>query len=353
MRVPNAETTSLWGVSKSGALHVTERQTSDEPLLRVRELSVRFKTAQGLLPAVDELSFDVAKGETLALVGETGCGKSTAALALTRLLAQPPATITARSILFENRELIGLPEDELRRLRGRSIAMVFQDPAAYLNPTQRIGRQIGEMLELHLGMDREAARARSIELLRLIGLPAAEQRIDAYPHNLSGGMRQRVMIAIALACNPRLLIADEPTTALDVTVQAQVMELLMSLKERLGMALLLITHDLGIVAETAQHVVVMYAGRKVEQGPVADIFRNPRHPYTQGLISAAQRRDGNEGDLVEIPGAVPSLAALPAGCSFAPRCPRAMPRCQLERPVLVSVGSGCEAACFLLEDAAS
>ena len=323
-----------------------------QPLLRVQELSVRFRTTQGTLPAVDGLSFDMAAGETVAIVGETGCGKSTAALALTRLLAQPPAMITARSVSFDGQELVGLPEAEMRGLRGRSIAMVFQDPAAYLNPTQRIGRQIGEMLELHLGLDRAAARARAIELLRLTGIPAAEQRIDAYPHNLSGGMRQRVMIAIALACDPKLLIADEPTTALDVTVQAQVMELLMSLKQRLGMALLLITHDLGIVAETAQHVIVMYAGRKVEQGPAAEIFADPRHPYTQGLIAAAQRREGgegSEGDLLEIPGSVPSLAALRAGCAFAPRCPHAMPRCQVERPALVALGVGREAACFLVE----
>ena len=322
------------------------------PLLRVSGLSVRFRTAQGLLPAVDDLSFDMTAGETVALVGESGCGKSTAALALTRLLAEPPAEITARSVAFDGRELMGLPKEAMRQIRGRSIAMVFQDPSAYLNPTQRIGRQIGEMLELHLGLDRGAARARAIELLRLTGLPAAEQRINAYPHNLSGGMRQRVMIAIALACNPKLLIADEPTTALDVTVQAQVMELLMSVKEQLGMALLLITHDLGIVAESAQHVVVMYAGRKVEQGPTGDIFANPRHPYTQGLIGAAQRRDGSEGDLVEIPGSVPSLAALPPGCTFAPRCRHAMPRCLVERPALVALGAGREAACFLLEQAA-
>ena len=326
------------------------------PLLRVEDLSVSFRTAQGLLPAVDGLSFNMAAGETVALVGETGCGKSTAALALTRLLAQPPAVITARSVLFDGGELVGLPEAAMRELRGRSIAMVFQDPAAYLNPTQRIGRQIGETLELHLGLDRDSARARAIELLRLTGLPAAEQRIDDYPHNLSGGMRQRVMIAIALACNPQLLIADEPTTALDVTVQAQVMELLLSLKEERGMALLLITHDLGIVAETAQHVIVMYAGRKVEQGPVGDVFGNPRHPYTQGLIGVAQRRgskgrEGREGDMVEIPGSVPALAALPPGCSFAPRCSHAMARCRVERPALVALGAGREAACFLLEAA--
>ncbi|MEO7762581.1 MAG: ABC transporter ATP-binding protein [Casimicrobiaceae bacterium] len=323
-----------------------------QPLLRVEDLSVKFKTTQGMLPAVDGLSFDMTAGETVALVGETGCGKSTAALAITRLLAQPPAVITARSIHFDGRELIGLPEAAMRELRGRSIAMVFQDPSAYLNPTKRIGRQIGEVLELHLGLDRPAAKARAIELLRLTGLPAAEERIHAYPHNLSGGMRQRVMIAIALACNPQLLIADEPTTALDVTVQAQVMELLRSLKERLGMALLLITHDLGIVAETAQHVIVMYAGRKVEQGTVADIFGDPRHPYTQGLIGAAQLRAGGDGDLVEIPGSVPSPAALPSGCAFEPRCPHAMPRCRVERPALVALGAGREAACFLLEETA-
>jgi peptide/nickel transport system ATP-binding protein len=318
-------------------------------LLAVDQLCVNFQTTQGLLPAVDCLTFEIESGETVAIVGETGCGKSTAALALTRLLAQPPAELSARSVRFEGRELVGLPDEELRSLRGGSIAMVFQDPAAYLNPTQRIGRQIGEMLELHLMLDRGAARARAIELLRLTGVPAPEQRIDDYPHNLAGGMRQRVMIAIALACNPKLLIADEPTTALDVTVQAQVMELLLSLKEQLGMALLLITHDLGIVAESAQRVIVMYAGRKVEQGSVGDIFRDPGHPYTRGLIDAAQWRNDAEGDLAEIPGSVPSLAALPAGCAFAPRCSHVMSRCLAERPPLYKLEPGREVACFLAE----
>ncbi len=319
-------------------------------LLEVDGLSVRFRSPRGILPAVDGLSFSIAAGETVALVGETGCGKSTAALALTRLLPQPPALISASSILFVGRELTTLPDEEMRKLRGQAIAMVFQDPAAYLNPTQKIGKQIGEVLELHLKLDRRAARARSIELLRLTGIPAAELRIDDYPHNLSGGMRQRVMIAIALACGPKLLIADEPTTALDVTVQAQVMALLLSLKKEFGMALLLITHDLGIVAEAAQRVIVMYAGTKVEHGTVADIFRDPKHPYTRGLMAAAQRRDSAAGELSEIPGSVPSLAAMPAGCSFAPRCPHAMPRCQLERPTLVDLGGGRQAACFLFEE---
>jgi peptide/nickel transport system ATP-binding protein len=295
------------------------------------------------------LTFNVEAGETVAIVGETGCGKSTAALALTRLLAQPPAAISARSIRFEGRELTSISGKELRELRGGSIAMVFQDPAAYLNPTQRIGKQIGEMLELHLKLGRTAARVRAIELLRLTGVPAPEQRVDDYPHNLSGGMRQRAMIAIALACNPKLLIADEPTTALDVTVQAQVMELLLSLKEKLGMALLLITHDLGIVAESAQRVIVMYAGRKVEQGTVGDIFRAPGHPYTQGLIAAAQWRSDAAGDLTEIPGSVPPLSALPAGCAFAPRCSCVMERCLTERPPLFKPEAGREVACFLAE----
>jgi peptide/nickel transport system ATP-binding protein len=321
-------------------------------LLEVDGLCVDYQTSRGPLPAVDRLSFDIGAGETIAIVGETGCGKSTAALALTHLLAQPPAVISANSIRFEGRELNALSGRELRNLRGGSIAMVFQDPTAYLNPTQRIGRQIGEMLELHLNLGRAAARTRAIELLRLTGVPAPELRVDDYPHNLSGGMRQRAMIAIALACNPKLLIADEPTTALDVTVQAQVMELLLSLKEKLGMALLLITHDLGIVAESAQRVIVMYAGRKIEQGPVRDIFRAPGHPYTQGLIAAAQWRSDAAGDLAEIPGSVPSLAELPAGCAFAPRCPRVMERCLSERPPLFKPEAEREVACFLAEKAA-
>jgi oligopeptide/dipeptide ABC transporter ATP-binding protein len=316
-------------------------------LLEVEGLSVEYRTTQGPLRAVDGLSFSIQPGETVALVGESGCGKTTAAAAILRLIASPPGRIAAGQVRFEGRDLLALPEREMRDMRGSSIAMVFQDPAMYLNPVHRIGRQIGEVLRLHKGSSSEAAERESIELLRLVGVPAPEERVRQYPHNLSGGMRQRVMIAMALACSPKLLVADEPTTALDVTVQAQVLELVKDLKARLGMAVLLITHDLGIVAETADRIVVMYAGRKVEEGSVAELFRDARHPYTKGLIDAARWDEREDGTLAEIPGTVPSPFAMPAGCSFAPRCPRAITRCAAEFPLAAALGTRREAACWL------
>ena len=318
-------------------------------LLEVRGLCVEFRTAQGVLRAVDELSFSVEPGETVALVGESGCGKSTAALALLRLIAAP-GRIGAGQVLYGGRDLLALPEDEMRALRGGEIAMVFQDPAMYLNPVHSVGRQIGEVLRLHKGLDRAAALREAVDLLGLVGVPAPAERVHQYPHNLSGGMRQRVMIAMALACRPRLLIADEPTTALDVTVQAQVLELIRDLKQRLGMAVLLISHDLGVVAETAQRIVVMYAGRKVEEGPVDDLFRDPRHPYTRGLTQAAGWAVRADGMFCEIAGTVPSPLSLPPGCSFAPRCDRAIERCRQERPTLAEFRPRRNAECFLAKE---
>jgi peptide/nickel transport system ATP-binding protein len=279
-------------------------------LLDVRALSVHFRTTTGLVRAVEELSFHIAERDTVAIVGESGSGKSTAALALLRLIPDPPGRIVAGQVMFEGRDLTKLPDAEIRRVRGRAISMIFQDPMMALNPVYTIGRQIEEVLKLHLDMSRADATSRAIELLRLVGVPAPEERVRQYPHTLSGGMRQRAMIAMALACKPRLLIADEPTTALDVTVQAQVLELIQSLKEQLGMSVLLITHDLGVVAETAQRVIVMYGGRKVEEGPVEQIFRNPRHPYTKALL-AVSRWDATEGEVL------PELAGDAAQRSFA------------------------------------
>lgn len=319
-------------------------------LLELRGMSVEFRTTQGVLRAVDELSFSVESGETVALVGESGCGKSTTALALLRLIASPPGRISAGQVLFGGRDLLALPDADMRAVRGREIAMVFQDPAMYLNPVHSVGRQIGEVLRLHEGLDRDAALHKAVDLLGLVGVPAPAERVHQYPHSLSGGMRQRVMIAMALACRPRLLIADEPTSALDVTVQAQVLELIRELKQRLGMAVLLITHDLGVVAETADRIVVMYAGRKVEEGPVEALFRDPRHPYTRGLIEAASWNLRDDGTFSEIAGAVPSPLSLPPGCSFAPRCTRAIERCRRERPALTELSARRNAECFLANE---
>ena len=260
-------------------------------LLDVRSLSVEFRTTRGIVRAVEDLSFQIEQGETLAIVGESGSGKSTAAMALLRLIPDPPGRITSGEVVLDGRDLTRLAPADIRRVRGREISMIFQDPMMALNPVYTVGRQIEEVLALHLSMSRGEAAARAVELLGLVGVPAPEERVRQYPHNLSGGMRQRVMIAMALACKPRLLIADEPTTALDVTVQAQVLDLIQDLKRKLGMSVLLITHDLGVVAETAQRVVVMNGGRKVEEGPVEQIFDNPGHPYTRTLLAAARWED--------------------------------------------------------------
>jgi oligopeptide/dipeptide ABC transporter ATP-binding protein len=315
-------------------------------LLSVRDLSVEFPTRQGPVRAVEDLSFDIARGDTLALVGESGSGKSTVALALLRLVASP-GRIVGGKILFAGRDLTALSEEEMREVRGRDIAMIFQDPMMALNPVHTIGDQIAEAVRLHLGGTKAVGIERAVELLRLVRVPAPERRVREYPHNLSGGMRQRAMIAMALACNPKLLVADEPTTALDVTIQAQVLELIRELKERLHMAVLLITHDLGVVAESAERVVVMYAGRKVEEGAVREVFRKPHHPYTEGLIKVSRWAISSGGEMPEIPGTVPSPVELPPGCSFAPRCAYAMPACSREQPPLFDLADGRWSACLL------
>ncbi|MFM9368479.1 ABC transporter ATP-binding protein [Streptomyces sp. Da 82-17] len=304
-----------------------------EPVLKVTDLSVSFRSAERTVHAVDRISYEVGPGEVLAVVGESGCGKSVTSMATMGLLP-PTATVTG-SVRLGGRELVGASEKELARVRGDDLAMIFQEPMTSLNPVLTVGRQIGEVLRRHQGLSRRQATERTVELLDLVGIPAPRRRVGEYPHQLSGGMRQRVMIAIAVACDPSVLIADEPTTALDVTVQAGILDVLRSLRARLGTAIVLITHDLGVVADIADRVMVMYAGRVVEQGEVHELYAQPRHPYTNGLLGAVLT-PGAEGGrrLPEIPGLVPSLETQPDACTFAPRCPRATQQCTTARPRL-------------------
>ncbi len=318
-------------------------------ILDVSGLTVDFVTAGGTLRAVNDLSFSIREGETVAIVGESGSGKSTAALSIMRLIPDPPGRLTAGRIMFDGEDLATASEAALRGVRGQRIGMIFQDPMMALNPVYTVERQIGEVLRLHRGLSRREMQTEVVELLRLVGVPAPAERAKQFPHNLSGGMRQRVMIAMALACRPKLLIADEPTTALDVTVQAQVLALINDLKQRLGMAMLLITHDLGVVAETANRVIVMYAGRKVEEGSTTDIFDDPLHPYARGLLKAARWESQGGEDLWEIPGTVPSPLDLPPGCAFAPRCAEVVPRCRQEKPQL-GKAAGREVRCFVAQE---
>jgi peptide/nickel transport system ATP-binding protein len=319
-------------------------------VLEVKNLKTVFFTNSGLFKAVDDISFTVKRGETLAIVGESGCGKSVTALSLMRLVPDPPGRIVGGSITLEGTDLLALNEAEMRKIRGNRISMIFQEPMTSLNPVMRIGDQIVEAVRLHRAMPAREARDIAVEMLRLVRIPEPARRAREYPHQLSGGMRQRAMIAMALACRPALLIADEPTTALDVTIQAQILALILDLQKELGTGLVLITHDLGVVAQTAQRVIVMYAGRKVEEASVEALFAAPKHPYTRGLMAsiptvpasgvAAQER------LNEIPGTVPSLVRLPKGCAFAPRCTLAIKRCEAEYPPLTDWGGGHLAACW-------
>ncbi|MGB2817635.1 MAG: ABC transporter ATP-binding protein, partial [Burkholderiaceae bacterium] len=308
------------------------------PLLRVENLKTHFHTRDGIVRAVDGVSFDVMPGETLAVVGESGCGKSVTAMSILRLLPMPPARIADGRIEFDGRNLLDLSEPEMRKVRGNAISMIFQEPMTSLNPVLTIGRQIAEALVLHRGMSEKQAMTRAAEMLRKVHIPEAERRLTQYPHELSGGMRQRVMIAMALACGPRLLIADEPTTALDVTIQAQILELMLELRDETGASVILITHDLGVVAEVADRVVVMYAGRKVEEAPIEELFAAPRHPYTRGLLGSMPHLGDSVNEtgkrLVEIPGMVPSLKDPAPGCLFAPRCTNATERCSRDAPPL-------------------
>jgi peptide/nickel transport system ATP-binding protein len=302
------------------------------PLLEIKDLRTWFFSEGRVLKAVDGVSLAIAAGETVALVGESGCGKSVTALSILGLVPSPPGRIVGGEILLEGRDLLRLDHRALRAVRGNRIGMIFQEPMTSLNPVFTVGNQVVEAIEEHRPVGRKAARSRAAELLDLVGLPDPRRLLGEYPHRLSGGMRQRVMIAMALACEPKLLIADEPTTALDVTTQAQILDLLSALQQRLGMAMLIITHDLGVVARTARRVAVMYAGRKVEEAAVADLLARPRHPYTQGLLASLpdpeQELDGKPGRLKEIPGMVPPLHDLPPGCAFAPRCPLACDACR-------------------------
>src|SRR5438874_5584968 len=322
-----------------------------EPILDISDLRTWFFTRDGVVRAVDGVSFHVLPGETLAIVGESGCGTSVTALSALRLVPSPPGRIVSGAIRFAGRDLLGLSEAEMRGVRGNEISMIFQEPMTSLNPVLTIGHQIAETLTLHQGLDRRAALAKAADMLRLVHIPEAERRIGEYPHQLSGGMRQRVMIAMALACNPKLLIADEPTTALDVTIQAQILDLMRELKQKIDAAIVLITHDLGVVAEMAQRVVVMYAGRKAEEAPVGTLFRRPLHPYTRGLLASVPKLGASLADqrlprLAEIPGTVPSLREDMPGCPFAARCPFATDICRREMPVFEQKEAGHYAACF-------
>jgi oligopeptide/dipeptide ABC transporter ATP-binding protein len=317
-----------------------------EALLQVRNLRTSFFTESGAVHAVDNVSFNVRRGEAVALVGESGCGKSVTAMSIMRLVA-PPGKITAGSVSFKGRDLASLSEREMRKVRGDDIAMVFQEPMTSLNPVFKIGAQVAEAIRIHKDVSKREAWRMAGEMLALVSIPDPIKRLDDYPHQLSGGMRQRVMIAMALSCDPELLIADEPTTALDVTIQAQIMELLANLQQKLGLAILLITHDLGIVAEFCERVIVMYTGRVVEEASVRDLFANPAHPYTRGLLKSLPSVSKSGSRLPTITGMVPSISRLPSGCKFNPRCPDVMEICLGNEPALMFVGEGHSARCYL------
>ncbi len=317
-------------------------------LIEVRNLQTQFFTQDGIVHAVNGINYEVAEGETVAIVGESGSGKSVGVMSLIRLIPEPPGKIVNGEVEFDGQDLLQLNEEELRQIRGNRIAMIFQDPMTSLNPVLTIGRQITEALELHLNMNREESRSRAIELLELVGIPDAGARLDDYPHQFSGGMRQRVMIAMGLSCNPQLLIADEPTTALDVTIQAQIVDLVTRLQSELGMAIIWITHDLGVVAGLADRVLVMYAGFIVEEGPVDVIYGQPRHPYTLGLLRSIPRLDlGRQKRLIPIEGLPPDLLDPPQSCPFAPRCPFVIDKCLEENPPLIAIDAVRKSACWV------
>ncbi len=322
------------------------------PLLEVKELRTTFRSEDGVVTAVNGLSFSIEAGSTLGIVGESGSGKSVTALSIMRLIPQPPGKIEAKSITFKDQNLLAKSEAEMRKIRGHDIAMIFQDPMTSLNPVLTVGEQIAEATRLHLGLSKRESLDRAIEMLKLVRIPSGEKRVRDYPHQFSGGMRQRVMIAMALSCDPALLVADEPTTALDVTIQAQIIELMNEMQARLGSAIIMITHDLGVVAETCRNVLVMYAGNLVEYGTAREIFAQPKHPYTMGLLESLPRLDeGGQHRLVPIEGQPPNLLRVPRGCSFAPRCKYRMPICDEPVP-LYGFGDGHVASCFLYDERA-
>ena len=318
-------------------------------LVDVRDLKTYFYTEEGVGTAVDGVSWSLERGKTLALVGESGCGKSVTALSIMRLIPRPPGRIAGGQILLNGRDLLRLSEEEMRAVRGNDISMIFQEPMTSLNPVFRVGHQIAATIRLHRGVSKQIARTQTIELLDKVGIPSPEERVDDYPHQMSGGMRQRVMIAMALACNPKVLIADEPTTALDVTIQAQILELLKALQAEHGMAILLITHDLGIVAETADVVAIMYAGKIVEEAPLRELFGNPEHPYTAGLFESIPKMSETRQPLRTIHGQVPAATRFPSGCRFHPRCPHCMEVCKTTIPATISVAPEHTVACWLYE----
>jgi len=318
-----------------------------ENLIEVRGLRTTFDGEQGVVRAVDGVDFNLARGRTLGIVGESGCGKSVTALSIMRLVPQPPGRIDGGEVLFDGVDLLTLPESRMRSLRGDQLSMIFQEPMTSLNPAFPVGEQIGEALLRHRNVSKPEAKQQAIEMLRRVRMPSPEQRADDYPHQLSGGMRQRVMIAMALACNPKLLIADEPTTALDVTIQAQILELMRALRAELGTAIILITHDLGVIAELADDVIVMYAGQVIERCSVERLFAEPQHPYTIGLLGSIPRLHLEQERLAAIQGFVPNAAALPPGCRFHPRCPFAVDKCRHEVPPLMEITPQHEAACWL------
>jgi len=325
-----------------------------EPLLQVKDLKTQFFTEEGIVNAVNGVSYDIMPGEILGLVGESGCGKTVSALSILRLIPIPPGKIVAGSILFEGEDILKMDEEEIRHIRGNKIGMIFQEPMTSLNPVLTIGRQLTETLELHLKMDKQAATQRAVELLEMVGIPESKQRINDYPHQFSGGMRQRVMIAMALSCNPKLLLADEPTTALDVTIQAQILELLTRLTRELGTAVIIITHNMGVVARYADRVNVMYAGRVIETAAALELYHNPRHPYTLGLLKSVPRLDQIRKERLDpIEGMPPDLVHMDDGCPFRPRCRFTVDRCKTENPPLISVGAEHMAACWEWERVAN
>ncbi|MFN7726878.1 MAG: ABC transporter ATP-binding protein [Rubrivivax sp.] len=325
--------------------------TASAPLLEVKNLRVEFPTRRGTLLALDDISFDIAPGEVLGVVGESGAGKSLTGAAIIGLL-EPPGRIAGGQILLGGQRIDNLPYEQMRRIRGRKIGAIFQDPLTSLNPLYTVGRQIIETIQTHLPVSAEEARQRAIKLLQETGIPAAEQRIDQYPHQFSGGMRQRVVIALALAAEPQLIVADEPTTALDVSIQAQIIALLKRLCKDHGAAVMLVTHDMGVIAETCDRVAVLYAGRVAEIGPVAEVIHRPKHPYTAGLMGSIPSMDDDRERLLQIDGSMPRLNAIPAGCAFNPRCPQANDRCRSERPELRAAGPN-RAACWLVNEVAA
>jgi peptide/nickel transport system ATP-binding protein len=320
------------------------------PLLEVDGLRTYFDTLAGTVRSVDGVSYTVHAGQTLGVVGESGCGKSVTALSIMRLVPRPPGRFAGGAVRYRGTDLLTLPEAQMREIRGNRISMIFQEPMTSLNPVLTVGRQIAETVQLHQKVGRAQAMERAVEMLRVVQIPEPERRANEYPHQLSGGMRQRVMIALALACNPELLIADEPTTALDVTIQAQILDLLKRLQKELGMGVVMITHDLGVVAESCDRVVVMYAGRKVEEADVVDLFDRPLHPYTRALMRSMPAMNTTSRRLAEIPGMVPAPHELGRGCAFAARCPHANARCRAETPALTAQGDGHVVACFAVEE---